>query len=534
MEAALILGAGLMQIPAIKAAKKAGLYAVVADGNAHAAGVPEADRFEHVDLKDKEGLFKLAVELKETMGLKAVFTAGTDFSASVAYVSEKLGLPGHSYKAACNASDKVRMRTCFSNAGVSSPAFYEITSEIAALDSVSILAQSGFTGFPLVIKPCDNMGARGCRIIEKLEDLHDAAREAVHFSRTGRAILEEYMDGMEFSIDSIILNGEMIVTGFANRHIFYPPFFIEMGHTLPVSGISEEKRNALLQTFFEGVKALGLTHGVAKADIKLTSKGPMIGEIAGRLSGGYMSGWTYPYASDINLTELAFSVACGTPDRMLLSEKVPTGVPGIYDLPAVRTSAERAWVSIPGVIRDISGYETARTIPGVRDVLPRSSVGDSVRFPVNNVEKCGNIIAVNKDREDAISAAEKAVSSIVIRLETGNSATDEFLSMPLDTEFPPSAYQLPASVIAEIEDLPSDQYISSFDSPEITSPSGLRPFMGSLTDWNHRSIKKSLILYNELEKQNTSLSVKSFWKLLVRGGIQGVLYAADSLGGDLK
>ncbi len=534
MKAALILGAGLMQIPAITAAKKAGYYAVVADGNPGAVGVPEADRFEPVDLKDIEGLLKLAEGLRDAMGLAAVFTAGTDFSASVAYVAEKLGLPGHSYEAARNASDKIRMRTCFANAGVASPAFFEITEEISQLDSVSILAQSGFTGFPLVIKPCDNMGARGCRIINSLEELGPASREAVQYSRTSRAILEEYMDGMEFSIDSIVLNGELIVTGFANRHIFYPPYFIEMGHTLPVSGISSEQRNALLQTFFDGIKSLGLTTGVAKADIKLTSKGPMIGEIAARLSGGYMSGWTYPYASDCNLTDLAFSIACGTPDQSVLDCKVPTGIPGIFELPAVRTSAERAWVSIPGLVKETLGYDDAADVEGVRDVLPRVQPGDRVRFPVNNVEKCGNTIAVKAGREDAIHAAEKAVAKIVLRLQTADHDTDEFLSQPLDTVFPPSAYQLPEQVLKAIERLPEDQYISVSDSPESTAPSELLPFLDSLTDWNHRTMKASLILFNRFEKGNVQLPVRAFWKLLVRGGIQGLLYAADSVGGDLK
>ncbi len=531
MKAALILGAGLMQIPAIKAAKKAGFYAVVADGNPHAVGIAEADRFESVDLKDKEGLLSLAEQVQKKMGLQAVFTAGTDFSASVAYVSERLGLPGHSFESASNASDKIRMRTCFKKAGVASPDFYEITGETAKLDSVSILAQSGFTEFPLVIKPCDNMGARGCRIINSLEDLAPAVQDAVRFSRTGRAILEEYMDGMEFSIDALVFEGQLIVTGFANRHIFYPPFFIEMGHTLPVTGISSENRKALLKTFFDGVKALGLTHGVAKADIKLTSKGPMIGEIAGRLSGGYMSGWTYPYASDINLTELAFSLACGTPDRSILESKIPAGVPDIYELPAVRTSAERAWVSIPGVVDSALRYEKAETIPGVVDVLPRSNPGDSVTFPVNNVEKCGNIIAVGKSRDEAVDSAERAVSEIVLRLKTGNTDTDMYLAQPLDTIFPPSAYQLPSSVLAEIEALSDSQFISSYESPEVTAPAGIRPFLSSLTDWNHRTIKKTLTLYSELENKNTQLSVKAFWKLLIRGGLQGILYAADSING---
>ena len=118
MENILILGAGLMQRPAILAAKKMGFRVALADGNPDAVCVPLADEFRPIDLKDSEGLIKFALELKKEGGLKAVFTAGTDFSTSVAAVAEKCSLYGHSLKAAVNASDKTVMRACFEKAGL--------------------------------------------------------------------------------------------------------------------------------------------------------------------------------------------------------------------------------------------------------------------------------------------------------------------------------------------------------------------------------------------------------------------------------
>ena len=68
-----------------------------------------------------------------------------------------------------------------------------------------------------------------------------------------RAILEEYMDGPEFSIDSLVYNGTITITGFADRHIYYPPYFIEMGHTLP-SAVSEEQKSILFEEFKKVLK----------------------------------------------------------------------------------------------------------------------------------------------------------------------------------------------------------------------------------------------------------------------------------------
>ena len=89
-EYGLILGAGLMQRPSIEAAKELGYRTLVVDANPDAVCVPFADRFEPIDLKDREALADFALSLKNEIA--AVFTAGTDFSASVSYIAEKLGL----------------------------------------------------------------------------------------------------------------------------------------------------------------------------------------------------------------------------------------------------------------------------------------------------------------------------------------------------------------------------------------------------------------------------------------------------------
>lgn len=86
----LILGGGLMQRPAVEAAQELGYKALVIDANPDAVCVPFADRFERIDLKDRESIAEFALSLGDS--LRAVFTAGTDFSASVSYAAERCGL----------------------------------------------------------------------------------------------------------------------------------------------------------------------------------------------------------------------------------------------------------------------------------------------------------------------------------------------------------------------------------------------------------------------------------------------------------
>jgi biotin carboxylase len=517
----LILGAGIMQGPVIRIAGEMGLETVVVDGDPAAPCRERADRFECIDLKDKEGIEALARGLQaEKGGLGAVITAGTDFSASVAWVAERLGLPGIPYQAALDASDKERMRRCFQEAGLPSPSF------IVRRDT------DPFTPpfpFPVVVKPVDNMGSRGCRRVDAREELGAAVEGALGFSRSGRVIVEEYMEGPEYSVDAVLDRGEVRICGLADRHIFFPPYFVEMGHTMPAE-LEGDGREALIGTFIQGIQALGIREGAAKGDLKLTRRGPMIGEIAARLSGGYMSGWTYPYSSGVEGIRGAILAALGE---------------DVGDLSPRRhwTSAERAFISIPGRIREVRGLEEAGAVPFVRDVFCRIKGGAEVRFPENNVGKAGNVISAAPDRMRAVEAAEGAVNRILLRLDSPHPATDSFLQTPLRDSFPPNAFTADSALLSVLEGIPEDRPPASAPNQ---APSGasffyIYPFpellSRNLRDYTGRTVGESLEAVRALTGLPLPIRAspepgrlgRAFWAALIRGGYQGGTYAVDRL-----
>lgn len=513
-EFVLILGAGLMQKPSIEAAGELGYKTLVVDANKNAVCVPFADVFVQIDLKDREKIADLAMSYGDK--LKAVFTAGTDFSASVSYVAQRCGLISHSFDAAMNASNKVLMRKCFREKGVPSPDFVEVSeSEIETLSSDDSVL------FPKVVKPVDNMGARGCRLVRNKSEFEMALRDAVAFSRTGKAIVEDYMKGMEFSIDALVHEGNVTITGFADRHIFFDPYFIEMGHTMP-SSVSEAVKKNVVDVFVKGVKALGLTEGVAKGDVKYTEKGAMIGEIAGRLSGGYMSGWTYPYASGVNLTMEAMKIALG------LGKTLPS------EIECNAVSHERAFISIPGVVSVIYGEDKAVASPFVKNVFFRVKEGSRVDFPRNNVEKCGNVISRCADRRLSLKGAEMAVSEIVLRLEKNNESTQNYLmgvENKYEKGFPYSAYELSSDeLIAFEKEVESLDSVIIGENESIVIPESLASFAGERQDFNYRTILNTLDKVNKYAGARKIVPAIKFWKSLIRGGVQGALYAVDTWG----
>ena len=407
------------------------------------------------------------------------------------------------------------MREAFAVAGVPSPRFTAWDGKGSPCD-----AAKGFA-FPVVVKPVDNMGARGVRRADDLQALESACREALPLSRSGRVIVEEFMEGPELSLDAVVYRGEATVCGIADRHIFFPPHFVELGHTMPTA-LGRRVEAEAAEVFRAGIRALGITTGAAKGDIKVTPRGVMIGEIAARLSGGYMSGWTFPLSSGVDLTGAALNVAVGLP-------------PGDLDPPVSRVSAERAFISMPGVVRVVEGLEGARATPGVSEVFLRTGAGAATVFPRNNVEKCGNVITVAETRGQAIEAACRALAAIVVRLEPLEESTEEFLRGRGHDAFTLAD----AENLAALHGMPALQ-----GDPREAAGSGSwsvlpLPSLGreSCIDWHglplqeatDRGLEALGAQWAGAGSDGGLVLGKVFWNALLRGSLQGAIYLADSL-----
>ncbi|HEC61004.1 MAG TPA: ATP-grasp domain-containing protein [bacterium] len=507
----MILGAGIMQLPAVRLAKAKGWRVVVAAKDICPEIEALADLTLPVDLRDKEAMVEAALSIDKIDG---VFTAGTDFSTTVAWVAESLDLPGIPYDNALAATNKSIMRQKFARYGVASPSFISVTK------AERIEEKLGSLHYPMVVKPVDNMGARGVRRVDHKDELERAIDSAVTQSRTGEVIIEQYLEGPELSLDAIVFRGRVTICGVADRHICFPPHFVEMGHTMPTA-MAPNSIRAAEKVFKSGIRALGIGNGAAKGDIIITSTGPVVGEIAARLSGGYMSGWTHPLSSGIEVTAAALNVAMGLP---------PGALRPIY----TAASAERAFISIPGRVQSITGLDEALHHTFVEELFVRTAAGADVVFPTNNLEKCGNVISKAFSRSEAVSAAEEAVRKITIRLEADRKETELFLfgdghspafAAGPDTwkavrEMPPFRGSLEALRRGGegLAVLPAD------------IPGGLSPDWHGL-DLGQALSRLSAVTGLELFQPGPAKIIlgRAFWIALLRGSVQGALYFFDTL-----
>ncbi|MDI6793800.1 MAG: alpha-hydroxy-acid oxidizing protein [bacterium] len=392
----MIIGGGTMQIPAIRVAKEMGLNVVATDYNPNALGFSMADVGIVMSTKDIEGSVRVAKEYAQTGRIDGVITVGTDASMTVAAVANTLKLPGIRFEVAERATNKLKMRHCFAKNGVPSPRFCEAWTLRNAYKAAKEI------GFPLVIKPSDNMGARGVIKVASEDEIRDAFQQAKAASPSGEIVVEEFMLGDELSIDALVYDGQVIFAGIADRIIDFPPYFVELGHTLP-SSQPKEVQEAACSCMEAGIRALGIDQGAAKGDIKLTPQGPKIVELAARLSGGFMSGYTLPLATGMNVIQGAIEIALGGKPTVMAT--------------ANRVSAERAIIPHPGRVVSITGVEEAGKLPQVAEVILNVEPGDVLKKLTSNLGKAGNVITVADTREEAVGAAEKALG--LIRVEIG-------------------------------------------------------------------------------------------------------------------
>lgn len=392
----MIIGGGLLQVPAIQSAKKIGLNVIVTDYNPDAIGMRYADIPIVMSTRDIDGSVRVAKAQNQITPINAVLTVGTDASMTVSAVANALNLPGIKFEDAEAATNKIKMRTRFKEHNVPCPEFlpvWSLTDAKAACKKI---------GFPVVIKPSSNMGARGVMRVDDKNVLPDAFKFAKDASPSGELIIEQYMEGPELSIDAVIYNNEITITGIADRIIEYPPYFVETGHTMP-SILPQHLQDEACEVMKKGITALGIHTGCAKGDIKITSEGAKIGELAARLSGGFMSAYTYPLSTGVDLMKAAIEIALGQE-------------PGNLEPIRNKVSIERAIITEPGIVNEISGLEDAFKIHGIAEIFVNVKKGDKVVKPRSNVEKAGHIIAVANTLEEAEEAVEKCKKIIKINV----------------------------------------------------------------------------------------------------------------------
>ncbi len=388
MKRLLIIGASILQLPAIKKAKEMGLYVGVADYNPQAIGIPYADEYFNVSTIDEEGIYKAAKEF----GAEGIMTLATDMPMrALAYATTKLGIPGITYETAVKATDKGEMIKAFEECGVSHP-WYFIISSPEELELVS-----NKITYPCISKPTDNSGSRGVMLINTPEELKESVIYSSSQGRKGGVIIEEYMRGNEVSVEVIVLDGIPHILQVTDKLTTGAPHFVEMGHNQP-SRLPEKDITAIKELAAQAVIAVGIKNGPAHVEIMLTENGPKMVELGARMGGDCITTHLVPLSTGIDMIKATIQIALGeTPD---IEPKFTKG------------SAIRFLDAPSGVISAIDGVDEAEKCEGVIEVALTKNVGDTSGSIDSSTDRLGYVVAQADNAGRAVEICENTIEKI--------------------------------------------------------------------------------------------------------------------------
>ena len=393
----LVLAAGILQVPVIKKAKEMGTYVIAADGNPNAVGLKYADKAIVVNITSEEDMLKVA--RKEH--IDGVIHPCSEVSMNVmGRLNDELGLSGISREQAIRATNKHLMREAFEKGNAPSPK--SILTE--NVEDAWIHLQNDFSTDG-ILKPSRNSGSRGIAKVSRDMDKIDFIKAydiALNESRDKSVLIEQFIEGPEFSIEIIVWNGIVNVLTVTDKKTTGAPHFVELGHNQP-SCFSAEDVETLKMAAIAGVKALGVSNCACHAEAKLMDGKAYLMEIGARLGGDFISTELTHLSTGIDMVAAAINVALGIePD--LNPKEDPKVVCIRYFCPK------------PGKLVSISNTEILNN-PHVYLWEIYRKVGDIIPEVTSSLCRSGHVIVTEETPQEAIILAENLIHNVKMETE---------------------------------------------------------------------------------------------------------------------
>lgn len=301
-----IIGASYLQEPLVRKAKEMGLYTICfawADG---ATCAEICDKFYDISIVEKEQILKVCQEEQ----IDGICTIASDVAApTVAYVADAMGLVGNDYEAAVRANNKYLMRQAFMKAGVPCPKYMMVTPE--TIHSPEVVDGMRDFQFPMITKPSDRSGSLGVTKINMPSEHYPAMELAMSKSFKHEAMVEEFIEGREISVEFISYKGAHYPLQITDKVTTEAPHFVELEHHQP-STLPDEMFAKIYDITKTALDALGLTNGASHAEYKITNEGRIaIMEIGGRMGGDFIGSDLVRLSTGYDFVKGVIEVALG-------------------------------------------------------------------------------------------------------------------------------------------------------------------------------------------------------------------------------
>ena len=208
----MLLGGLRYLIPVIKAAHEQGYYVITADYLPDNIAHKYSDEYCNVSIIDKEAVLDAARRLH----IDGIMSFACDPGVIAAsYVQNQMELPSFGpFESVEILQNKDKFRAFLAEHNFNVPWAFGFGSEEEAWAS-----RDKFS-YPLIVKPTDSAGSKGCSRVDAEGDLLNAIEYAFKFSIKGRIIIEEFLEkrGCSSDSDSYAIDGKLKFVSFNSQH----------------------------------------------------------------------------------------------------------------------------------------------------------------------------------------------------------------------------------------------------------------------------------------------------------------------------
>jgi biotin carboxylase len=309
-----IIGASYLQLPLVEKAKKMGIETHCFAWSDGAVCKEIADYFYPISILEKDDILQKCIE----NNIDGITTIATDMAVpTICYVAEKMNLVSNSSISSFASTNKSEMRNAFKKGNCSMPKFIEA-------DNIDVNTKD--FKFPVIVKPVDRSGSRGVTKVLFENQLPEAIQYAITESFCKKAIIEEYIDGDEVSVETISYDGEHTILAITDKVTTGEPHFVELAHHQP-SSLSNEIQEKIKSETIKCLNALAVNFGAGHSEFKITPNGEVfVIEVGARMGGDFIGSHLVELSTGYDFLEGVINIALGKYEKPVLKSNAFSGV----------------------------------------------------------------------------------------------------------------------------------------------------------------------------------------------------------------
>lgn len=227
--------------------------------------------------------------------------------------------------------------------------------------------------YPVLVKPVDSSGSRGITICHNIEELVSAVETGRKASKTGKVLIERYMEGREVTVFWTFQDGNYYLSALANRHVKHNQGMdvipLPVGYTFP-SAYLPKYRKEVEENCKRMFRHLGLKDGMLFMQCKVENGTCYVYDLGFRLTGSL----EYKILERVCGYNPLEMMICFALTGKMGEESIATKAVPEFTTPAFNVSC----LCAPGNIKEITGVEEVKRMPEVEDAVLAHTPGETI------------------------------------------------------------------------------------------------------------------------------------------------------------